>query len=145
MKQPAQPAGLTNRKLIWLDVMVAAWMALWAFVGIYVGVEFHHLARLATTLSATGQALHQLDGGLRVFTHLPGVGARLGKLSAQIGVVSRAALGDAASARSSVDRLSYLMAVAIVVIPDVPALAAYLPYRARRSRDASQAPGAPPR
>lgn len=133
---PAQPGP---GRLWLLDALMALWVALWIFVGIYVGVEFHHLARLATTLSATGQALRQVGGGLAVFTHLPGVGARLAKVATQLGAVSHAALADAASTRSSVDQLSYLLAVAIVVIPDVPALAAYLPYRARRARQPRQA------
>ncbi len=104
-------------------------MAAWVAVGVWVGIDVHHLDHLATTLASSGQALSQTAQVLNGFTHLPLVGHNLAAAASHISTTAQGIQHNAAVTKHSVEQLSYLLAVVIAVIPSVPVLAAYLPFR----------------
>lgn len=129
------PGASASRGRIGLfDALLIVWIAAWVVVGVFVGIDIHHLNRLATTLGGSGQALAQTAQALQAFTHLPLVGANIAKVSTRIATTAAHVQHNAQVTRSSVDQLSYLLAVVIAVLPSVTALAAYLPVRRRWRR-----------
>ncbi|MGH9128953.1 MAG: hypothetical protein ACRDY2_08305 [Acidimicrobiales bacterium] len=130
--------GSSTTSRVWLlDAAVGLWIAAWVAVGIWVGVDLHHLDHLAADLGGAGQALGQTAQALHAFTHLPLVGHDLAKVANGIASTGQSVQANASATKSSVDQLSYLLAVVIVVIPSASALGAYLPWRVRRRRAAS--------
>ncbi len=125
-------AGAGCKKVWLLDAVVIGWVAAWVVVGVLVGIDLHHLDRLATTLGRSGQALSQTAQALQGFTRLPLVGSHLSTIVTRIASTGRSVQANAATTRSSVNQLSYLLALAIAIIPSVPVLTAYLPRRAQR-------------
>ncbi len=116
------------------DGCMAVWVLAWVGIGIWVGIDVHHLDHLAETLSSSGQALGQTAQALQGFTHLPLVGPNIAKAVTRIGTTAAHIQHNATTTRSSVNQLSYLLAAVIAVIPSVSVLAAYLPARHRWRR-----------
>lgn len=129
--------GLGKRST-WLgDSAVTLWVAAWVVVGVLVGIDLHHLDRLAVTLGSSGQALSQTAQALQGFTRLPLVGSDIASAVAHIATTGRSVQANASNTEANVNQLSYLLAVAIAIIPSVPVLVAYVPRRLRSVRQGS--------
>jgi hypothetical protein len=129
------PPGRAGGEKVWLyDGIVLLWVAAWIVVGVLVGIDLHHLDRLTVTLDSSGQALSQTAQALQGLIRLPLVGSHLAKIATSIAATGRSVQANASTTRSSVNQLSYLVALAIAIIPSVPVLAAYLPRRMHRHR-----------
>jgi hypothetical protein len=130
------PGEATPAQVRLLDVATAIWLLGWLGIGIFVGVDVHHLGQLATTIDRAGHALQATGGTLGAFGHVPLIGGQLSRLATQLQVTAGNTIANAATAKTSVDQLSYLLGVVIVVLPWIPALALYLPFRMGRAREA---------
>lgn len=115
----------------WGDLALALWIALWIAVGVLVGVDVHRLSALARTVGIAGSALGQTARVVRGLSSLPLVGHELSPLARRLSQTAGAARASARSARASVIQLSYLLAVAVSVIPSTAALAVHVSWRRR--------------
>lgn len=129
VSDPGARVGISQARIRLFDALLVLWVAAWVLVAVWVGVDLHHLDGLATTLSSSGQALGQTAQALQGFTHLPLVGGNVAQVVTRIATTAAQVQHNAATTRSSVDQISYLLAVVIAVIPSVSGLVAYLPFR----------------
>jgi hypothetical protein len=125
-------ANASRRQVLFLDILLSVWVAGWVAVGILIGIDVHHLGRLTTTVSNAGKALQQAGGGLRSLSGVPFIGHTLGGLAGQLSRAGHTAGRNAFAARTSIDQLSYLLAIAVVIIPGTPVFGIYLPFRLGR-------------
>jgi hypothetical protein len=124
------------------DLVLALWIALWVTVGVLVGIDVQRLLALARTVAIAGRALGQTAQVLHGISSLPLVGHDLAPLAERLSATAVAARASARSARSSVIQLSYLLAVAVAVIPSTAALVVRRPRLRRRA--GTQATPLPP-
>ncbi len=125
-------ANASRRQVLVLDIVLSIWVAGWVAVGILIGIDVHHLGRLTTTVSNAGRALEQAGGGLRSLSGVPFIGHTVAGLAGQLARAGHTAIHNASTATTSIDQLSYLLAIAVVIIPGTPVFGIYLPFRLGR-------------
>ncbi|MGH9102842.1 MAG: hypothetical protein ACRDYD_07670 [Acidimicrobiales bacterium] len=134
MMSPLDPrASRSTARLI--DAVLVVWLAGWLVAGIFVAIDIHHLGKVAATVGTAGHALRLTAQGLKSFAALPFVGHQLAGVGAQVAAAGRQAQQAAIATEGSVNQLSWLLGMCVVVIPGVPALAVYLPFRVARARE----------
>jgi hypothetical protein len=129
---PLLPSG---RRLLALDVVLALWVAGWIWLGLAVGGQVSGLQRLSTTIGHVGSAVQQSGALLSSLKDLPFVGNQLGKAASQVEQAGRSATASAHASRDAASHLSWMLALAIAVIPSTPVLGLYLPIRAVAIRE----------
>lgn len=132
----AMMANASRRQIRLLDVALSIWLAVWLAIGILIGIDVHNLGHLSATLSDSGKALQQVAKALQGLSAIPLVGHQLGALASQLARTGRSAQLNATQTRQSIDQLSYLLAIVVVIIPGMPVLGLYLPFRLGRAREA---------
>jgi hypothetical protein len=120
---------------ILLDIVLAAWAAIWICIGVTVASDVRGLARLSDTVGAVGSAVEQVGATLRSLDDVPILGARLPKPAATIEEAGRRAIRSARETRGSARSVGTLLGVSIVLIPTLPVLVIYLPERIAFERD----------
>ncbi len=114
---------------------MASWVAAWISVGIYAGIQIHNLDNLTATLGQAGHSLQQTGQSLHTLAGVPFIGSQIGAEAARITASGTSIEASAAATRTSIDRLAYLIAIGIALIPSLPALAVYLRLRLGRARE----------
>lgn len=115
-----------------LDVILASWVALWILVGVFVWHEVRGLRPLATTVSVAGRSLDDTAAALRGFSAVPLVGSSLGRVANDASRTAASARVSAQSGRRSIDRLAWILGVAVAACAILPTGLAYALLRLRR-------------
>ena len=119
----------SGRALLALDLALAIWVAAWIWLGIAVGSEVSGLRRLSGTISKVGNAVQQSGQTLSAFDGVPFIGQRVGNTAKQIEQAGQSAVQSARASRDSAAHLSWMLALAIALIPSTPVLGLYVPAR----------------
>ncbi len=118
------------------DTLAVVWIVASLLLGVLVHREVRGLIGLTTTVERVGGQLSDVGktfSGIK----LPLVGNQLGDAGAQAQANGALARQQARKARTSVKHLSWLLAIAVVVLAIAPLLATYLPLRIGWARDGS--------
>jgi hypothetical protein len=118
-----------GRMRVVLDVVLVVWVAIWIWLGTALGGEVAGLRRLSGTIAQVGTAVVQSGQLLSSFQGLPLVGSKVGSTARQIEKSGHSAVTSARVSRESASHLSWMLALAIAVIPSTPVLGLYLPAR----------------
>lgn len=118
-----------------VDVLLALWVATWIAIALITATATRDAAALSGTVAPAADAAAALAGALG---SVPLLGGELGDVAAQIEQVAAEAREDAERTESGAERLSVLLALAIIFIPASPVLGFYLPVRVRRIREADR-------
>lgn len=119
------------------DALVAAWVALWIGVGVWTGVTVHGLTKISDTSIEAGDAVSQAGQLLSLGDAIPIFGPQLDAQARRIRELGDSARESGEQSKTSIERLSWLLGVAIAVVPSAPLLALYVPARlsARRREE----------
>ena len=118
-----------GRMRVVLDVVLVIWVAIWIWLGTALGGEVAGLRRLSGTIGQVGATVVQSGQLLSSFQGLPLVGSKVGITARQIEKSGHSAINSARVSRESASHLSWMLALAIAVIPSTPVLGLYLPLR----------------
>jgi hypothetical protein len=118
-----------------LDIALVLWVALWIGFAVAIAIDVHNLSSLSDTLSSSGRALGETGRALRQLDNVPFVGSRVGPIARRIEEVAASAQASGDESRSSVERLSVLLGIAVALIPTIPILGLYLPLRRSATKD----------
>ena len=132
---PGMLIGGRGRRILVLDAVVLAWVAAWIVIGILVADEVRNLRQLSDTVVTAGKAIETTGRALGPLGRLPLVGDQVSRVRGQIEAAGRSAAASGTASRGSIDRLSVLLAVSIILIPSVPMVAIYAPLRLSWTRD----------
>ena len=126
----------TARALRLLDAAMVLWVLAWIGLGVAVGVNVNHLTQLGHTVSLEGGTVQAVGKALGTLGNVPLVGGDLGRAAQQVQQAGASAVASGQSSASAVNSLSWLLAIAVALLPSVPVLGFYLPLRVRRRREA---------
>jgi hypothetical protein len=118
-----------------LDAALAVWVAAWIGLGVAIGVKVDDLTKLSQTVVVDGRAVETVGRSLGHLGGIPFVGGRISHAAGQITQAGASAVASGQSSASSIHALSYLLAIAVALLPSVPVLAFYLPARLERWRE----------
>jgi hypothetical protein len=116
----------------YLDVVLAAWCAIWILAGFAVWHEVRGLRSLADTVGVAGTSLGNTADTLDSFSGVPFVGGRVRSVAADARRTARSARVSARDGRSSVDTVAWLLGVAVPASAILPLALAYALLRVRR-------------
>lgn len=125
----------SGRALRLLDVVTTVWVAVWIALGVAIGINVHRLGRLSHTVTLSGSAVSAVGKALGSLGGLPFVGASIGHAAGQIQQAGASTVASGQASASSVATLSWLLAVAVALLPSVPVLGFYVPLRLQRRRE----------
>lgn len=131
-----------GRGLLLLDVLLAGWAALWVVVGILVAINVAGLRDLSATVRVTGDALEKTGATLRSLGEAPFVPDDVGETAAEIEQAGGSAVSSGRSSREHIETLSWLLGIAVAVIPSIPVLGFYVPLRLALRRESEALRGA---
>ena len=118
-----------------LDAALVAWVIVWCLLGFWVGREVHRLGAVTSSLRGVGGAVRDAGDAISGLKDIPLVGGAVAAPGKDVSAAGRAAQASADDARRDVDRLAWLLGLAIVLVPTVPLLVIYLPDRIAFERD----------
>lgn len=125
----------TSRTVRMLDVAAVLWVATWVVLGVVIGFEVRNLRQLSDTVVKAGSAVEQTGQALDPLRRVPFVGPSIDRVQRQIESAGRNAEQSGRESRRSIDTLSVLLAIAVILIPTVPLVAVYGPLRMSWIRD----------
>ena len=120
----------TTRRL--LDVILVSWTAVWILVSVAVYHEVRGLRSLADTVAVAGNSLRSTADTLDSFGGVPFVGGRAKDVARDARRTARSARASSREGRASVDRLAWLLGVAVPAVAVLPLALAYALLRVRR-------------
>jgi hypothetical protein len=123
---------LDTRQRRSLDLILAAWTAIWILVGVLVWHEVRGLRPLADTVAVAGRSLDDTAAAVRGFSNLPLVGGSLRRVAEDASRTAASAHDSAREGRQSVDRLAWILGVAVPAVAILPLALAYALLRLRR-------------
>lgn len=115
--------------LVALDVLLAVWVVAWVWLGFAVSEEIEGLQELSGTVTEVGVALERTGTTLGSLGGVPFVGDQVEEAAASIERAGTSAVSSGRESRESVDSLSWMLGLAIGVLPSVPVIGFYLPLR----------------
>ena len=115
-----------------LDLILASWTAIWILAGVLVWHEVRGLRPLATTVAVAGHSLDDTAAALRGFSAVPLVGGSLERVAADASRTAASARVSAREGRRSVDRLAWILGIAVPAVAILPLALAYSLLRLRR-------------
>jgi hypothetical protein len=115
-----------------LDLILATWTAIWILAGFVVAHEVRGLRPLADTVAVAGRSLDDTAAALRGFSGVPLVGGSLRRIAADAAATAASAQTSARDGRRSVDRLAWILGVAVPAVAILPLALAYSLLRFRR-------------
>lgn len=115
-----------------LDLILATWTAIWILAGFVVAHEVRGLRPLADTVAVAGRSLDDTAAALRGFSGVPLVGGSLRRIAADAAATAASAQTSARDGRRSVDRLAWILGVAVPAVAILPLAVAYSLLRFRR-------------
>lgn len=114
---------------------MALWTLVWIGVAIWTAVQIGHLQRWSSAVDSTGDTVGQMASALGALNRVPRAGPELGGAADQLRNLAAQAHYNAAQSRSAIEQLSYVIGIAVGIVPTVPALAALLRFRVERARE----------
>ena len=112
----------TGRARVALDLALAIWVAAWIYLGVAIGNQVSGLRQLSTTVTRVGVAVKTTGDTVSTLHNVPFVGGRIGNAGQQVTSAGESAIQSGRQSRNSVEQLSWMLALAIAVIPSVPVL-----------------------
>ena len=122
-------------ELNFADALVVAWVVLAIMLGVLLGEEVHRLGQYGTSLNHTADALDQSANGLDIVSKVPLIGGKVGSVVDDLHATAISIRESASRTQDAAVRLSYLLAIALAVLPTAPLLAFYVPHRVRQIND----------
>lgn len=119
----------------WLSLVVALWVLLWLVVGAVTGLQIRQLTEVSDSLVESAEALDVAGSALQDIGRLPLVGDRPEALGNQVRETAQEIDRAGSSSRETVQTVSVLLGLALVLIPIVPVVAVYLPLRRAGNRE----------
>jgi hypothetical protein len=129
---PLLPAG---RARAMLDAALVLWVAVWIYLGVSIGEQVNGLRQLSSTVTKVGVAVRTTGDAVSGLGSVPFVGGQIKDAGAQVKSAGESAIQSGRQSRNSVSSLSWMLALAIAVIPSVPVLGFYLPLRIAAVRE----------
>jgi hypothetical protein len=111
---------------------VAAWIGL----GVAIGIKLSDLSGLSHTAVVDGRAVESVGRALGVAGAVPLVGGAFSAVAGQVQAAGASAASGGASSLSSIHALSFLLAIAVALLPSIPVFGFYLPVRLDLRREA---------
>lgn len=124
-----------HRTVHLLDGVVVFWCVLWCVLGVWTGVTLWQAADVGDTVSASGETLATVGGGLESLSDLPVIGDRPGEIGAEVVRNAADIVARGAEVKGQLRLLGVFLGIALVGIPVAPVLGLYLPLRVRRARE----------
>jgi hypothetical protein len=121
-----------------VELLVAAWVAIWILMGYFVSSQVRGIASLGDTVVLAGHSIEQTADALDAARNIPFVGGNVHRLALQARRTARSAIVNGAQARGDVDRLAVLLWLTIALAPSLPAIGWYVWIRRRGADDASR-------
>jgi hypothetical protein len=118
-----------------LDAVVVVWIGVWIWMGVAIGREVSNLSSLSDTVVTAGQAVQETGQALKSLNGIPFVGDRIAAVQRQIAEAGNSAVASGQQSRGDIQDLSFLLALAVAVIPSLPVVALYVPFRVSRLLD----------
>lgn len=118
-----------------LSVVVALWVLLWLVAGAITGFQIRQLTDVSDSLVESAEALDVAGTALQDIGRLPLVGERPERLGNQVRETAREVDQAGIASRQTVQTVSVLVGLALVLIPIVPVVAVYLPLRRAANRE----------
>jgi len=118
-----------------MDLAALLWVATWIVLGLVIGIEVRNLRQLSDTVTRAGTAVTRTGQALEPLRGLPFVGSRVDQVERQIEAAGRDASQSGQASRKSIDDLSVLLSVAVMLMPTVPLVVVYGPLRLSWTRD----------
>ena len=128
----ALPSG---RWLVLIDLLLAVWVAAWIWLGVALGEQVSGLRQLSTTAGRAGVAVDRSGRLLSQLGSIPSVGGQVKGIAEQVEQAGQSAEQSARVSRHSAEQLSWMLALAIALIPSMPVLGFYVPLRVLAARD----------
>lgn len=130
-------AGLrpSRRTIVLFDAAILAWFAAWIVAGFSIAGEVQSLGDLSDTLATAAGAIEETGDVLRIVGNVPFIGGQVTELAERIEQTGADARRSANATRESVDRLSRILGLAVVVVGTVPLAALYVPLRTAWARE----------
>jgi hypothetical protein len=125
----------STRVLRTLDVLLALWVAAWIGLGVAIGVKVDDLTTLSHTVVVDGRAVETVGSSLSHLGSIPFVGGQISHEASNITQAGASAVAGGQTSAASIHALSFLLAIAVALLPSVPVLAFYLPARLERRRE----------
>jgi hypothetical protein len=126
----------STRALHVLDMALGAWVLAWIGLGVAIGLKLSDLSGLSHTAVVDGRAVESVGRALGVAGSVPVVGEAFAGVAHQVQVAGASAANGGASSLSSIHALSFLLAIAVALLPSIPVLGFYLPVRLDLRREA---------
>lgn len=118
-----------------VSVLVTVWVVLWLVVGAVTGLEIRQLTEVSDSLVESAEALDVAGTALQDIGRLPLVGERPEALGNQVRETAQEIDRAGTASRETVQTVSVLLGLALVLIPIVPVVAVYLPLRRAGNRE----------
>ena len=113
---------------VW-DAVLVVWVAACCGLAVWTAVEIKGLTDISDTLESSGRALETTATGLDRIGDIPFVGGQVSEVVDRLRETADSARANAASTRTTIDRISLLIGATIVVIAVIPPVVAYLAVR----------------
>jgi hypothetical protein len=124
-----------GRALLFIDLVLIAWVVLWVGMGAAVAGQVRGLKQLSATATQVGAALQQTGQAVEGLGAVPLVGDRAAQAGRQIKAAGKSTITTGQTTRSSIRTLSWMLWMFLAVIPTVPVLVFYLPLRLFAARE----------
>jgi hypothetical protein len=130
--RPLMPTGRAARVL---DLVLAMWVAVWISIGLAISHQVSGLRQLSGTVTQVGSAITETGDALSAVGAVPLVGGRVDELATDVRAAGQSTVASGRHSRDSVHTLSWMLGLAIAVIPSVPIAGFYVPLRVAEVRE----------
>jgi hypothetical protein len=125
-----------RRRLAYLNLALACWVALWLALGLVSFVEVRALTSLSDTMDSAGRSLQEAGQTLGAVASIPLVGAGVRPAAERVQTLATQTVNEAADSRRHIHRLSILAIVIAGAIPILMGAGVYAFLRRRLLRPA---------
>lgn len=125
---------LDHRRRHLVTAFISVWVLVWVVVGVFTGLQVHKLTEVSDSLLQSGKALDTAGSALQAVGGLPVVGERAEGFGDEVRTTAEEVQRAGASSRETVQSVSILLGLALVLVPVVPVVALYAPLRVSLAR-----------
>jgi hypothetical protein len=126
---------MTSRKVAVFDVILVAWICVWALLGISVGRVIWDVGGIADPVIRNAGGLSRTVQGLERLRSVPLVGSALGSAVGGVSGSADRARAEAQAVKDRIHQVGLAAGLLIALGPSLVALAFYLPFRLPWGRD----------
>lgn len=119
-----------------MDVALGLWVLAWIGLGVAIGIKLSDLSGLSHTAVIDGRAVESVGRALGVAGAVPVLGGAFSAVAGQVQAAGASAASGGASSLASIHALSFLLAIAVALLPSIPVFGFYLPVRLDLRREA---------